>query len=133
MRLTVAVIGILSEYDDFCICKTRVVKRIEDCKHIRIDALRAVLCDEELAQFPIVRLRHLICKEFLPVIFKNFLCHAKLSRMFQKHSLFRYSSPSGQSRPAAAKKHLPHICRAVVSHEHARHMAEGGDSIPRRR
>ena len=89
MCLSVAVIRILSEDDDLRICKTCVVQCVEDRKHIRIDALCAVLCDEELAQFPIVRLRHLICKEFLPVIFKNFLCHIKLSRKFQKYSFLR--------------------------------------------
>ena len=52
MRLSVAMVGILSENDDLRIRKARVVQRVEDRKHIGIDALRTVLLDEKLPQFP---------------------------------------------------------------------------------
>ena len=76
MRLSVSVVGILPENDDLCLGKRRIMQRIKDRKHVGIDAPCAVLSDKKLPQLPIVGLRHLIRKQFLPVIVKNFLRHA---------------------------------------------------------
>ena len=89
MGLSVAVVRILSEDDNLRLRKARIVHRVEDCEHIGVDALRSVLFDEKGAQFPIIRLCHLIRKQFLPIVLENFLCHTKLSRRFQRYSLLR--------------------------------------------
>ena len=46
--LPVTVVRVLPENDDLRIRKARVVQRVENRKHIGIDALRAVLLDEKL-------------------------------------------------------------------------------------
>ena len=106
--LPVAVVRILSENDDLRIRKARVVQRVEDRKHIGIDALRTVFPDEKLPQFPIVGLCHLICEKLLPVVLENFLCHAKFSRKFQTYSVLRAATLSKQSHRAAAERHPRH-------------------------
>ena len=94
MRLSVAMVGILSENDDLRIGKARVVQSIKDRIHIGVHTTCTVLLDKECSQLTIVGLRHLVCKEFLPIVLENCLCHAKLSRKLQIYSLLLRGSSS---------------------------------------
>ena len=77
MRLPLAVIGILAEDHDLRFGVGCVVERIEDRIHVGKDAARAVLFDEEAAQFLIVGLFHLVGEQALPIVLKNL--HGNLS------------------------------------------------------
>lgn len=72
MCLSWAMIRILPEDDDLRIFIARVMQGIEDIIHPRIDALRAVLVDEELTQLAVVRLLQFAGQAVSPIIMENF-------------------------------------------------------------
>ena len=55
MRLPRAMIRVLAEDDHLRIGIARVVKRIEDRVHVRVDVMCAVLPDQELPELAVIR------------------------------------------------------------------------------
>ena len=72
MRLSRAMIRVLSEDDHLRVCIARIVKGVEDRVHVRIHVVRPVLLNQELPELAIIRFLELRIEELRPIIVKDF-------------------------------------------------------------